>query len=173
VSSTRSKSRSGQTVVEATTIARPEGLLESIAERSAKPRATPAMALPSGRTVRAEATPEGDRIRVESASGDVELEVTMTPTGPLLRFRAADLQLAATGEVSVDCEQFTVRAEKGITHETGGNAREVVGGDKLTKVRGTHAALARRTHIESKRGDVAIIANDDVQVVGERVKLNC
>lgn len=173
-----SRTRSGsagrtapELVVEPRTIPRQEGLLESIAARSTtEDRAMP---LPSGRTVRAQATAAGDRIRIESATGDVELEVTMTPTGPLLRFRAADVQLAASGEVAVDCESFTVRAEKAITHETGGDSREVVGGHKLTKVRGTHTALARRTHIEAKRGDVKIIANDDVEVVGERVKLNC
>lgn len=146
-----------------------EGTADASTERTATSRVLP---LPSGRVVRADAVDGGDRIRIEAASGEIELEVTMTATGPVLRFRAADVQLAASGEVKVDCERFTVVAEKGISHETGGDAREVVGGDKLTKVRGTHAALSRRALIEAKRGDVRIVANDDVQLLGERVKLN-
>jgi len=147
-------------------------VLEAIAEESARlePRS---LALASGRRISAEPTAEGDRIRIESPDGEVELTVTMTANGPVLRFRAADVSLAASGRVEVDCERFEVRARAGISHDSGGDLREVVAGDKLTKVRGTHAALARRTLIESKRGDVRLVANDDVEIVGERVKLNC
>jgi hypothetical protein len=144
-------------------------VLEAIAEESA----ARAIRLPSQRRVVAEATAEGDRIRIESPNGEVELTVTMTEAGPLLRFRAADLALSTSGDVAIDCQRFDVRAAKGMAFESGGDVREVVDGDKLTKVRGTHAQLARRALVEAKRGDVRIVASDDVEVVGERVKLNC
>jgi hypothetical protein len=94
---------------------------------------------------------------VRGLSGEVEVEVLLTERGPVLRFRAADLELSAAGEVRVDCDRFAVQAKNGILQESGG---DVV-------LRG---AAAR---IEAERGDVEIEANDDVQLRGERIKLNC
>jgi len=132
----------------------PSTLLDSILESSAT---APRIELPSGRAVEARAGDGGDRITVRAATGEVELEVVFTERGPLLRFRAADLELAATGAVRVDCDRFHVRAAQGIVQETGG---------ELT-------LAGRSARIEAERGDVEIQANDEVRLNGERVKLNC
>ena len=75
----------------------------------------------------------------------------------MLRFRAADLELASAGEVRIDCDRFHVRAAQGIVQETGGEL----------------ALSGRTAKIEAERGDVEIEANDDVKLRGERIKLNC
>ena len=148
-------------------------LLEEIYEETRRAQEG-RLALPSGRVVEARAERGGDeRVTVRSASGEVELEVVMTPRGPLLRFRAADLELAATGEVSVECDRFRVRAESGIVQETAGNFGLRVGGEAAVAVRGDLQTTARSTKIAAERGDVKIEANDDVRLLGERIKLNC
>lgn len=161
----------GEAHTEPRVIERGESLLDLIAEKS---REAPArIDLPSGRKVTADATDRGERIRIESASGEVELQVILTPNGPLLSFRAADLELSSAGAIKLDCKRLDVRAEEEIVHTSGGDVKEIVNGNKETRVGGTHTALARETTIESKRGDVRIVANDDVQMLGERIKLNC
>ncbi|APR88181.1 hypothetical protein A7982_13530 [Minicystis rosea] len=118
---------------------------------------TSRIALPSGRAIEAVAGPDGERVRVRGRGGEVEIEVILTERGPVLKMRAVDLELSAAGAVRVDCDRFHVRAASGIVQETGGEL--ALGGRAAT--------------ITAERGDVAIEANDDVRLRGERVKLNC
>lgn len=135
----------------------PSALLDSIVEATPQPtHPAPRLALPSGRAVEARADGAGERVTVRSATGEVELEVSFTERGPVLRFRAADLELASAGDVRIDCDRFLVRAASGIVQETGGDLQ-------LT---------GRSARIEAERGDVEIEANDDVKLLGERIKLN-
>jgi hypothetical protein len=116
------------------------------------------MSLPSGRVV--ECRSEGadrDAITVRGAGGAVELEVILTPAGPVLRFRAAAIELEAAGKLRLDCEDLELHARR--------DASVRVGGDFVTE--------AQTTTIRSERGDVLVEANDDVVLHGERVKLNC
>jgi hypothetical protein len=132
------------------------------------------LALPSGRVIEARAEAHGeDRVTIRSPSGMVELEVRMTERGPVLSFRSADLELTAARDVEVRCDTFHVRAKSGIVEETGGDLRQRVGGDAELKVRGKLTALAAEARVEAKRGGVQIEASDDVEIVGERVRLNC
>lgn len=132
------------------------------------------LALASGRVVEAGADADGvDRVTIRGASGEVELSVRMTAEGPVLRFRAADLELESARDLRLRCDTFSVQARKGIVQETAGNLRQRVGGSADIKVRGELATLAGEVKLEAKRGAVQIEASDDVEIVGERVKLNC
>ena len=171
----RSDDKSAESVVEprAQELGQESGLLEQVADETKWVLASQAIELPSGRRVTAEVAPEGEQLRIESPTGDVELLVTMTERGPLLRFKAADVQLGATRDIHVDCERFVLRAKDGIEHRTAGDLEEVVGGNRITKVRKLHACVARDVAIDAARGTVKISANDDVQLAAERVRLNC
>jgi hypothetical protein len=128
----------------------------------------------SGRSIAVETTAPGDdHITVRGTSGAVELEVTLTDKGPVLHFRAAEIQLQASGRLSVDCEELDVRAPGGITQQTDGDLLQVVRGDASIAVKGDLSIAAAETEIRSARGDVRVKANDDVLINGERVKLNC
>lgn len=152
----------------------PSDELPALVEQVAETTRAQALELPSGRVVEARPEPAGeDRITIRGRSGEVELEVRMTEHGPVLRFRAADVELASTGEVRVDCERFHVRAEKEIFEETGGHLRQRVAGNASVWVRGQHSTKAGEARVEAKRGSVQIEANDDVQLLGERIKMNC
>lgn len=132
------------------------------------------MALSSGRIVEADVDESGrDKFTIRSTTGEVELQICMTEKGPLLRFRAADVELEATRDVKVHCEEFHVKAEKNIVQESGGDLRQRIGGQADVKVRGRMTLAAREARLQAKRGNVQIEANDDVEVLGERIKLNC
>ena len=103
----------------------------------------------------------------------VELQIELTETGPRLRFESADVELASSGTVSVDCERFEVRAEQSIVHKTRGYYAQAVGGDTVLYAKGQLHTKAESTIIETTRGDTVITANDDVKLEGERIKLNC
>ncbi|MBK9259040.1 MAG: hypothetical protein IPM54_04320 [Polyangiaceae bacterium] len=148
-------------------------LLAEIATPSAD-TTTQRMALASGRVVEADVEGPGrDRLTIRSSTGEVELQICMTEKGPLLRFKAADVELEATRDVKVKCEEFHVHAEKQIVQESGGDLRQRIGGQADVKVRGRMTLAARETRLQAKRGNVQIEANDDVEVLGERIKLNC
>ncbi len=132
------------------------------------------MALGSGRVIEANAEgPDRDRLTIRSKTGEVELEICLTEKGPLLRFRAADVELEATREVKVQCENFVVQAKKDIVQESGGDLRQRIGGQADVKVRRRMTLAAAESRLVAKRGNVQIEANDDVEVLGERIKLNC
>ena len=153
---------------------RPADLLESIAAEAPPGEDHQRMALRSGRVVEARAEPGGqDRVTIRGATGEVELEVRMTEHGPVLRFKAAGLELDSTGDMKVRCDNFDLKAKGSITQESGGPLKQKIGADADIRVRGEQSTKAGEIKIASKRGNVEIEANDDVQIVGERVKLNC
>lgn len=128
----------------------------------------------SGRSVEGRAHPDGDdRITVRGGGGDVELEVTFTDRGPVLHFRAAEMSLSAEGRLALDCNDLEVRARRSIVQESQGDLVQLAAGDARISAAGELSARAADTCIESTRGDVELHANDDVRLLGERVKLNC
>ncbi len=101
------------------------------------------MELASGRKITCRSDAEArDEVTIRGAEGEVLLEVVVTPEGPVLRFRAAQVQLDCQGAIQVRCERFEV---------------ESAGDIKLA----------------AQRGNVDLHANDDVNLNGERVRLNC
>lgn len=154
----------------------PESLPELLADiASSNPEPSPQrMALSSGRVVEADVEEAGrDRFTIRSATGEVELQICMTEKGPLLRFRAADVELEATRDVKVQCEDFVVQAKKDIVQESGGDLRQRIGGHADVKVRRRMTLAAAESQLLAKRGNVHIEGNDDVEIHGERIKLNC
>lgn len=149
-------------------------LLDRIAEASPDEGEPRRLSLASGRVVEAREEPGGrDRLTIKNPSGEVELEIRMTERGPLLRFRSADLELEATRDVKVRCNDFEVHAEGSITQEAKKDLRQRIHGHADVKVRGRMTLAAREARLQGKRGNVQIEANDDVELLGERIKLNC
>jgi hypothetical protein len=117
------------------------------------------IALPSGRRIGWRAAGDAtDEVTLRDERGGVLLEVTLTPEGPRLRFRAAAVEMECKGGFRVQCQDFEVHAAGRIVQEAGGDLAQIAGGDAL---------------IEARRGDARITANDDVKLNGERVRLNC
>ena len=128
----------------------------------------------SGRTIECRPAGNGaDALTIRDPLGKVELEVLLTRSGPVLRFRSADLQIQSSGKVEIACADFHVSASGSIVQTAGGDLLQEISGDATLKTQGRLATQAHTTEIRSTRGDVRIQANDDVRLNGERVKLNC
>lgn len=109
------------------------------------------LALASGRSVVCRSKEESrDEVTILGPGGEVLLEVELTPAGPVLRFRAAQVELDCQGSLKVRCESFDVRTTGDIVQHAGGEIS-----------------------LEARRGNVDVRANDDVNLNGERVRLNC
>ena len=130
------------------------------------------LALRDGGRVQLSNEPKGQALRVVSPDGQVRLEVFMTPSGAVLRFAGPSLAIEAEGDLAIRCGRFEVQAEAIAL----GAARDfaVSAGHGLELRAGHDAAVSGQSvTVEARRGDLALAANDDVALNGERVLLNC
>lgn len=118
----------------------------------------PSMNLSHGRTLAVRRGPSDvDEVLVRSPSGDIELSIAIGPNGPRLRLRAVDIELVAEGRLSMQCAELDLQVQGPGTIRAGG-ALELQGED---------------VHIAAAAGEIAIQANDDIKLQGERIQLNC
>jgi hypothetical protein len=91
-------------------------------------------------------------------------EIAITPAGPVVRASAAALHLDASQEIVARCDRFTVeaRSEVSITSPT----VRIAAAEHLS-------AEGRTVELVATQGDMRLRANDDMQLLGERLLLNC
>ena len=93
---------------------------------------------------------EEDRkvLRLTAPDGRVCLKIALLPEGPSVELSAVALSVATEGDVTVECERFLVNARDEIVTE----------------------AVAQ--HHRARLGGIDLVANDDVSLRGERIRLN-
>jgi hypothetical protein len=94
----------------------------------------------------------------------VAVTITITGQGPVIQASAVALELEAATDISARCERFTIDARDSVTIRAPEITHHASG---LLRAEGLAVELT------AKAGDVRIHANDDVQVKGEQVLLNC
>lgn len=110
-------------------------------------------------------SPDGDLVQFLSPDGVVALSVSLTENGPVLRFEGASLVLQAAGKLAIEADELVLRGRSGVTLRTEGDLELQATGDLNSE--------ARIQTITATRGDVKVRANDDVKLVGERIRMNC
>jgi len=120
--------------------------------------------LASGREVELSDQLQEDLLTVSNPQGEVELSIRFTPAGPVLNVRAAAINLRTPGEMNIACGRLTVQSAGDVTEE--------IGGEKRTRVEGKASFEAHTIDVKSLRGNITAKANDDVCLLGERIKLN-
>ncbi len=137
-----------------------------------RPAGARSLALRDGGRVRLSTEPAGETLRVVSAGGEVRLEVLVTPEGAVLRLAGPRVSIEAEGALAVRCASFEVRAEQ-ISLGASGEVSLAAG--RGLELHAGHDALvsAQAVKVEARRGELALQANDDVALNGERVLLNC
>jgi uncharacterized protein (DUF2345 family) len=137
-----------------------------------RPSGARSLALRDGGRVRLSTEPAGETLRVVSAGGEVRLEVLVTPDGAVLRLAGPRVSIEAEGALALRCASFEVLAEQ-ISLGASGDVSLAAG--RGLEVHAGHDALvsAQAVNVEARRGELALRANDDVALNGERVLLNC
>ena len=105
-----------------------------------------------------------DVLRLRAPDGRICLKIALSPSGPEVELSSVGLSIVSDGAVRVACDRFEVEATSGLKLSTGGALQARAGGDIETE------AFAQRH--EARRGDIALVANDDVTLDGERIRLN-
>jgi hypothetical protein len=67
--------------------------------------------LPSGRSIILRVG-DVEELQVRSPDGEVELTVVLTDAGPVVRMRAARLEVETAESVDIRCKTFNVRADE-------------------------------------------------------------
>ncbi len=104
-------------------------------------------------------TPGGAALTVRGADGHptLEIEIVMGPQGPIARLKTAAVQIEASQDVDVRCRSFRVEASDEIS----------------LRSQATLAGAGATVALEASAGSIVARANDDVQLLGENVLLNC
>ncbi|MCZ2342112.1 MAG: hypothetical protein LC104_10000 [Bacteroidales bacterium] len=79
--------------------------------------------LNNGRRLVLESDGTADYLRVLSPDGQIEIDMMITADGPIVRVRAARLEIAATEEMSLRSQQLTLDASAGIALRSAGPVR--------------------------------------------------
>jgi hypothetical protein len=128
--------------------------------------------LASGRSIEIAEEGAGDHIQVRSAEGQIVVSVRLTDQGPVLSLAGASLEIAATKTLSLSCDTLRIQAAHDAAVEVGGSLHERVRGSVVREAGKSARTTACEVTLEASPGGVAIRANDDVDIVGERVRLN-
>lgn len=104
--------------------------------------------LRDGRTLSVSGQGSEELVEIHASSGQLELRIKLTETGPVLQMESVRLSLKAAEAVEVETKQFTVKAAESATIESGGDLR-----------------LAGEA-------DVRVDANGEVHVKGKMIYLN-
>lgn len=91
------------------------------------------------------------------SGGTMEIVIALTSEGPVLRARAAALEVIADKDIVARCESFRVEARKDVSFTAGETLR----------------TEGRRVEVEATHGSVNVEANDNVKLLGENILLNC
>ncbi|MGK3996545.1 hypothetical protein [Sorangium sp. So ce1024] len=146
----------------------PEGFAPTDAPLDAAPdadagAASRTLTLAHGHSLVVEGGQERNRLQLVDPSGAAHLEISIGPEGIRLEVRGAGLSLATTGALAIEADTVSLHGKNGISLTTEGDARVEAAGRLET--------VGRSQLIRSARGNVRVQANDDVEVVGERVRL--
>lgn len=134
--------------------------------------ATRRVSLRSGYAIETAPSGGGEVLTIYATDGQACLEIVLTPAGPIVQVRAAALRVAAEGALSLECEQFVVRAERDIRMQAGSSIVQSAGDNVETSAGGLISSEGHAQHLRARLGDVRLQANDDVELDGERILLN-
>lgn len=128
--------------------------------------------LPSGRTIEVQTEADADVLRFRAPGGECVLTIHLTDAGPVVRVGAAAIEVRAATRLSLECDEFQLRAAKTAAIDVGGDLVERVGGSVHRITQGDANLEARHARMEARPGGIELRANDDVRITGERVLLN-
>jgi uncharacterized protein (DUF2345 family) len=149
-----------------------EASAERLLGMAEPPVAEQELRLSSGHVVRADAA-ERSRLTVHAPDGSVQLSVSFTANGPVLRFESAELELSAPKQIRIDCDRFDVRTRERVLLQSDGDIEHAAGRDALIHAQRNLTATAPDLNLVAHDGRVCIDARQDVDVHGAKILLNC
>ena len=106
-----------------------------------------------------------DMLEVIGREGRPTLVIRVGPEGATVELAGGPVALKVDGDLRIEAERLQLHARDRLSLTSGGDA-ELAVAETLTTV-------AKRQSVTSTRGDFRILANDDVRMDGERIRMNC
>lgn len=146
----------------------------ALATRPQEDLAVPVRTVPfaSGRSLEIAELPGEERIHVRAPGGQLLLSLRLTPEGPVLALSGVSLEIAAQKHIAIACEDLSIRTTGDASVDVGGSLRQHVRGSAIREAGKASIERAREVKVEASPGGVVIQANDDVDIKGERIRLN-
>ncbi len=107
---------------------------------------------------------EQNVLRVLTADRSAGLLITIDARGISLQVSGADVVLQTAGKLAIDAEELSLHGRKAVAITSDGDA--------TLKATGDLSSEARIQNIRARLGNVNVVANDDVKLNGERIRLN-
>lgn len=113
-----------------------------------------------------------DEVRLTNASGQSIFTITISENGTTLKVAAENIHFSAEKNIKISAEDIEIESAKDTKISTQGDFKRYTKGDTMLLSEGEKLDIAKIQTIKSDLGNVDIVANDDVTLKGERVKLN-
>lgn len=104
--------------------------------------------LPSGRSVVVRLSGRNEELEIRSPRGEVEVCITLTDAGPVVKLRGARLELESPDAVAIACRRFEVQTTEGTRLDNAGDVQ----------------ITGRELHVQT---------TSDIHMNGGVIRLNC
>lgn len=130
-------------------------------------RAGHAVVIPLGlaRSLEVESAVHEAHLCIRDQQRALDITICFEEAGPVVRVRARELQLAGLENITATCGTFAVHARERIELHSGG--------DLTQRAQDTARIEGRQVAVEATPGAICLKANDEVQLLGEMILLNC
>ncbi len=106
-------------------------------------------------------------------NGNVMLTIDLSGNSPIVNISAGTLNIGCDNELNLGAKNIKIHSKENISIHSKGDLIENIEGNHFEYTKGDHFDEARIQNIKAELGNVNITANDDVDLKGERIKLNC
>jgi hypothetical protein len=103
--------------------------------------------------------------KIIGPTGQACLSITLGPHGPVIEFGGSGLEVRSAGALAFTGQQVEITGREGVVIRSGKDA--------LLDIAGNLCLAADAHRIVADRGNVDVEANDDVKLIGERIRMNC
>ena len=109
--------------------------------------------------------PAEDLLQIIGPQGRPSVIIRVGEHGTSVELAGGPVVLSVDGDLRIEADRLQLHARDRLSLSSGHDA-ELVVEESLT-------TIAKRQSVTSTRGDVRILANDDVRLDGERIRMNC
>ena len=115
---------------------------------------------------------EGDEITLSNGKGTTLFTFTLSEDSTTLKVSAENIHFSAEKSIKITADDIEIESSKDTKISCQGDLKSYTKGDTMMLSEGEKLDIAKIQTIKSDLGNVDIVANDDVTLKGERVKLN-
>ena len=107
---------------------------------------------------------EPESLRLRAPGGTLCATIHLDPTGVRLEVQATELHASASERMRLESDVVEIAARQTLALHSEGALHEHAGGARRS--------TAFEHHVEATHGEIHLLANDDVALDGERIRLN-